>query len=44
LNGGSPEWRRAAHGGPSSMWWRRRELNPRPRMIQIQFYMRSRSI
>jgi hypothetical protein len=25
-------------------WWRRRELNPRPRMIEIQFYMRSRSI
>jgi hypothetical protein len=27
-----------------SIWWRRRELNPRPRVIQIQFYMRSRSI
>ena len=36
--------RRAALGGPSGDWWRRRELNPRPRMIQIQFYMRSRSI
>ena len=35
---------KAARGGLLSRWWRRRELNPRPRMIQIQFYMRSRSI
>jgi len=39
-----PETRKGRTRRPFGVWWRRRELNPRPRMIQIQFYMRSRSI